>query len=152
MEGRPENRVDNPRGPSEREFLPREHVTSPPQFFPANIAHKDHDGIVNENPPSPMQRNAHEILRTETIEKLVVEPRSIEESDGLEGWSKDACTPLEDWAYQNRSEYPDLAIGLSPKGKPGCRNRKQVLPITSIHEARECSCPDPNRRVWSREP
>jgi transposase len=33
MEGRPENPVDNPRGPSEREFLPREHVTSPPQFL-----------------------------------------------------------------------------------------------------------------------
>jgi hypothetical protein len=28
-----------------------------------------------------------------------------------------------------------LAIVLFPKGKPGCRNRKQVFPITSIHEA-----------------
>src|SRR5258708_39654547 len=115
MEGRPENPVDNPSGPSEREFLPREHVTSPPQFFPSDIAHKDHDGIVNENPPSPMQRKAHEILRTETIEKLMVEPRGIEESDGLQGWSKDAYAPLENRANQNRGEYPDLPIVLFRK-------------------------------------
>ncbi len=144
--------MDNPRGLSGREFLARKHITAPPQLLPPDIAHKDHDDIVNENPPSPMQRNAHEIFRTEMIEKLVVEPRSIEQSDGLQSWSKHARTPLEDRGYQNHSEYPDLAIVLFPKGKPGCRNCKQVLPITSIHEARECSCPDPSRRVGSREP
>src|SRR5882724_10436218 len=97
-----------------------------------------------------MQRNAHEFFRTETIEKLVVEPRSIEESDGLQGWSKDTCIPLEDRADQNRSEYPDSAIVLSPKGKPGCCNRNHVFPITSVHETRECNCPHPSRRVWRR--
>jgi hypothetical protein len=94
----------DPCGPSKREFLARKHITAPPQFFPADIAHKDHDGVVNQNPPSPVQSNAHEILRTETIEKLMVEPRGIEESYGLQSWSKDACTPLEDRTYQNRSD------------------------------------------------
>src|SRR3984893_5147456 len=96
------------------------HNRAPPQLLPADIAHKYHDGIVNENPPSPMQRNAHEILRAETIEKLAVKPRSVEKADRLQSWLKYACAPLEEDAPQNRSESPDLAIVLFPKGKPRC--------------------------------
>src|ERR1700730_17533903 len=101
MEDRPENPVDNPGGLTERELLARQHITSPPQFLPADVTHKHHNGVVHENPPSPLQRDAHEIVRTETIEKLVVERGSIEESDGLQSWLKDACAPLEQGTYQN---------------------------------------------------
>jgi hypothetical protein len=55
------------------------------------------------------------------IEKLVVEPRSIEESDGLEGWSKDACAPLEDRAAYIGDSYmkPQLRLDGVGGGVPG---------------------------------
>jgi len=87
-----------------------------------------------------MQRKAHEILRTKAIEKLVVEPEGSKNLMDCRFGRRIACTPLKDRCLSESHRIARLGDCSLPKGKPGCRNRKQVFPIASIHEARECSC------------
>jgi hypothetical protein len=75
--------MDNPRSPAEGQFLPGQHITAPPQFLPADVAHQHHDSVIDGNPPGPVQGNTHEIVWTEMAEELAVEPRRMKKSRRL---------------------------------------------------------------------
>src|ERR1700674_2290066 len=106
--------MDNPPSPAEARFMPGQHITPPPQFLPADVAHQHHDSIVDGNPPGTLQRDAHEIVRTEMTEELGVEPRRVEESYRLQCGLKQRGVSLDERAYQNRNEQPLLPRPLFP--------------------------------------
>src|SRR4030088_2941987 len=83
VESLPAEAVHNPRSPAECQFLPGQHITAPPQFLPADVAHQHHDRVVHGDPPGPMQGEANEVVWAEMAEELAVERRGIEESYGL---------------------------------------------------------------------
>src|SRR6266852_534077 len=144
--------MNNPCAPSERQLLAWQDIAAPPKLFPADIAHEHQNCIVDENPPSSLQRNAHEIFRAEVAEELAMERRRIEESDGLQSRLEEAGVALDEHPYQNRAEHPFLSRLFFPQCEPRCRDSEEVLPIASIHKAREGCCPEPCRCTWSRKP
>ena len=107
--------MDNPCGPSERQLLAWQDIAAPPKLFPADIAHEYYNCIVDENLPGSLQRNTHEIVRTEVVEEFAVECRRIEESDGLQSRLKEAGVALDEHAYQNRNVHPFLNRLFFPK-------------------------------------
>src|ERR1700704_4067470 len=98
--------MNDPCSPSERQFLAWQDIAAPPKLLPADIAHENQNGIVDEDPPGSLQRNTHEIFRTEAAEELVVERGRIEESDGLQRRLKEAGVALDEHGHQNRAEHP----------------------------------------------
>src|SRR2546425_11312854 len=69
---------------------------------------------VHENPPCPLQRDAHEVLWSEMAEELAVKPRRIEESYGLESGLKESSITLDEHGRQDANECPLAACFLFP--------------------------------------
>src|ERR1700693_28673 len=108
--------MDDPCSPAKCQFLSRQYVTAPPQFFAADVTHEHYKCIVDENPPCSLQRDAHAVLWAEMAEELAVKPRRIKESYGLESGLKEPSVTLDEYGRQSPNECQPATGFLFPKG------------------------------------
>src|SRR5215467_3443508 len=119
--------MNNPCSLAECQFLSWQHISTPPQFLAADIAHQHHTRIVDENPPGAAQWNVHEVVWAEMCEKRAMEPRRIKEFYGRKSWLKEPSVTLDEHGHQDYDESRYLASFFSPQREPRCGNSEQLV-------------------------